>query len=139
MSPMAPSLWPGFRTVIATALDDWAGTFQLWSYDVAQAIFALNGKNIRVLPTGSYGGPEWLQSIQAQMVEFGNALGLAPPGDLSSYDLADPAGPCLVVLGGEPVRGTGTVSLGVAVTWSQPGAALVRGGEPATAWSSDGA
>jgi len=41
----------------------------LWSYDVAQAIFALTEKHPRA-PHREYGGPEWLQSIQAQMVEF---------------------------------------------------------------------
>lgn len=86
---VSPTLWAGVPFANKTALDDWAGTYELWCRELAQAIFATNGKTVRVWPLGTYGGKDWLQAVQQQNVEFANALGLAPPGDLASYDFRD--------------------------------------------------
>jgi len=86
---VSPTLWAGVPFGNFTALTDWAGTYELWCRDLAQAIFAKNGKTVRIYPLGTYGGKDWLQAVQQQNVEFAVALGLAPPGDLASYDFRD--------------------------------------------------
>jgi len=84
-------LWAGVPFHNKTALDDFAGMYELWCRDLAQTIGLLNGVTVRLWPLGSPGGAEWLQSIEAQNLEFARALGIAPPGDLSTYDLRDPS------------------------------------------------
>ena len=86
-----PKLWASTPFNNRTALFDLAGQLELWLRAVAQRIATTTGRAIRTPALGTPGGPSWLQAIQATYIEAHDALGIAPPPDLASYDLNDPA------------------------------------------------
>ena len=85
-----PSAWASVPYGNKTALLDFFGTYDLWHKALAQQIFLTLGVNYRTYPLGDGGGPEWLHAVQAQNVNVAAALGLAPPPDLSTFDLSQP-------------------------------------------------
>jgi hypothetical protein len=85
-----PALWASTPFRNPTAYLDLVGSVELWHRALAQQIFRTTGETVRVYPLGNGGGPEFLQAVQSQYVEMARALGVAPPGDLASYDLSRP-------------------------------------------------
>lgn len=87
---MDPALWASVPFNNRTALLDLAGTLEVWFRAVNRAIAPVANRSVRSLPIGTPGGATWLEAIQAQFNEAHDALGIEPPPDLASYDLADP-------------------------------------------------
>lgn len=83
-----PSLWASVPYGNRTALLDFYGEHGLWHRALAETTFRLNGVNYRTYPLGDGGGPAWLRAHQAEHRNASEALGLAPPPDLESYDFS---------------------------------------------------
>lgn len=82
-----PTLFASVPFRNLTAVLDFAGTFELYHRGMANHLFATQGLQYTLYPTGSPGGPEWLKAIQDQCAAVASALGLGPPPDLADYDL----------------------------------------------------
>lgn len=69
---------------------DLIGMLDLWHRALAQHITKTTGKSYRTFPLGNGGGTEWLHAVQTTYQNAAQALGVAPPPDLESYDLNSP-------------------------------------------------
>lgn len=85
-----PSLWSNVPYRNPTAWRDFVGTHYLWHRSLSEHVARTLGVSYRVPPIGDGGGAVWLQAVQQTYVNASQALGLAPPADLSSYDLREP-------------------------------------------------
>lgn len=85
-----PRLWASVPHRNPNAWTDFTGTFYLWHRALAAKVAALTGISYKVYPIGTGGDDAWLHAVQRQYQNAAAALGIAPPPDLESYDLADP-------------------------------------------------
>jgi hypothetical protein len=83
-------LWSSTPFNNPTAFTDLTGQIELFHRALAKEVFGLTGRAYAVYPLGTGRGPEWLQALQAQNSAAAAALGIAPPPDLSTFDLRDP-------------------------------------------------
>lgn len=84
-----PSNWSNVPHKNRTAWADFIGTHWLWHRNLAQHVTVTLGTSYRVYPIGDGGGPIWLHAVQDTYVNACTALGIAPPSDLSGFDLED--------------------------------------------------
>ena len=83
-----PRLWGSVPFNNQNAWIDFTGTFYLWHRALAAKIAALTGVSYKTYPLGTGTGDDWLHAVQRQYQNAAAALGVAPPPDLESYDLA---------------------------------------------------
>ena len=86
-----PALFSNVPFRNATAWTDFTGTLWLYLRALAEHVGRNQGVTIRVQPIGDGDGrSRWLQAVQETLVSASLALQIAPPNDLSSYDLSEP-------------------------------------------------
>jgi hypothetical protein len=83
-------LWASTPFNNPTAWSDFVGTHFLWWQTMKDQIASITGVSVRLYPIGHGGGSAWLNAVQKTYESACNALGIAPPADLESYQLSDP-------------------------------------------------
>ena len=90
MPVVNPKSWEFLQFGDETALIDFYGTHMLFHRALDVKVRSLGGAAYNYPPIGDGGGDNWLLALQQAHSGAASALLIAPPPDLTTYDLNDP-------------------------------------------------
>ncbi len=89
MPVVDPHSWSHLPFGDQTAFVDFLGQHALFHRSLDHTIRLLGGTPYNYLPIGDGGGEDWLLAVQQAHEGAATALVIAPPPDLTAYDLTD--------------------------------------------------